>query len=267
MESWKRRKRAREAQTKDETSSGNGWRGVILDALRRGVEENREAERTLTNNKQRKNTNMSELETLLGLRAQRTESRESKRPQGPTSVKLLALLGACGLGLESVSEITGIDSSVLRNLIESVDPDELKQLTRGYVTKLNRPMEEKLKAGAGLAVDRILSILASPSSNDKEVLNASKELLDRHLGKAVQRSEILNANLNIDADELQLKRDLEASNLRLKQLMEDREKVKGSLTAQGSSNASLLVSNKEAIIELPPETARPIPATVPNTKS
>lgn len=142
---------------------------------------------------------------------------------GSLSVRLIALLQASGIGLGLASEIIGAEADQLQAIAEG--SDQFPDLLRSYQAKLNRPVEERIKNGAAIALDRILLLIASPKSSDKDVLNASRDLLDRYLGKAIQRSELLTANLNVDANEAQLMRDLEAGQNRIAALMAERAKL------------------------------------------
>lgn len=136
--------------------------------------------------------------------------------------KLLALLSAQGISVVEVSELCTIPLEALNSVVEN-DEFYAKRVME-YSVKLNQPLEVRIKAAANLAMGRLLQVLVDPASGTKEIISAAKEMLDRHLGKSVQKMQV-DMQTSVDGDFLQLQKDIKASDARLDALLEQRKKL------------------------------------------
>lgn len=77
---------------------------------------------------------------------------------------------------------------------------------------------------AELAISRCLAILSNPSTGSKEVLQIAKDFMDRHFGKALQRTEFVGT-FQVGEGNKEIEANLVAANKRLDELMLMRNKM------------------------------------------
>jgi hypothetical protein len=139
-------------------------------------------------------------------------------------VKMLALLRAKGLVAEEVSTIVGIDPSAFALLVSNYGEDAFGELCATYSTRVSKGSEERIKTAAELAIGRCISILADPRTSSKEVIALAKDFMDRHFGKALQRTEFVGT-FQVGEGNKEIESNLAAANKRLEELMGMRNKM------------------------------------------
>jgi hypothetical protein len=97
-------------------------------------------------------------------------------------------------------------------------------LVMQYSVKLNQSDTERIKQGSELALSRVLSMLADPNISAKDLVGIARDLMDRQHGKATQKIEY-NGMLLGEKNLVEIEKKQEATNKRLGELLEMRQKV------------------------------------------
>lgn len=147
-----------------------------------------------------------------------TPPRENPLP------KLLALFRAKGLTTEDVAGITGMNLGLLQAVLADYGEDRFAELCTHYSTKVSKGSEERIKVAAELAIGRCISILSNPATSSKEVIMLAKDFMDRHFGKALQRTEFVGT-FQVGDGNKEIESNLAAANKRLEELMKMRTKM------------------------------------------
>jgi hypothetical protein len=172
------------------------------------------------------------MDALLGPAASRpkvaTVNVSSPQPmQGQQKItataKMIALLSAKGVGIEQVAQVTGINLESLKMACDG-SSEAFDKLVMQYSVKLNQSDTERIKQGSELALSRVLSMLADPNISAKDLVGIARDLMDRQHGKATQKIEY-NGMLLGEKNLVEIEKKQEATNKRLGELLEMRQKV------------------------------------------
>jgi hypothetical protein len=157
-----------------------------------------------------------------------TARAENTLTKGELVKGLVALLNAKGVSVDEVCEFLKVPFEPLNELTkEDGFPEQVMRLS----VLLQQPLEERLASASSIASARMLRIIADPSSTNKDVIAAAKDVLDRHMGKAMQKVSIQSTNLSVDASFEEIQKNIAASDARISQLVEMRSKLKLGLAA------------------------------------
>lgn len=152
-------------------------------------------------------------------------SEGTKAPQLENPLpKLLALFRAKGLSTEDVAEITGVNLDAANEIVDKFGRDRFNELCTTYSLRVSKGSEERIKIAAELAISRCVRILSDPATSSKEVIVLARDFMDRHFGKALQRTEMVGT-FQIGEGQKEIDNNLAAANKRLGELMSMRQKM------------------------------------------
>lgn len=160
-------------------------------------------------------------------------SAEPTPPRENPVPKFLALFRAKGLTTEEVASVTGVSLPLMNAILADYGEDRFAELCTTYATKVSKGPEERIKVVAELAISRCLAILSNPSTGSKEVLQIAKDFMDRHFGKALQRTEFVGT-FQVGEGNKEIEANLVAANKRLDELMLMRNKMLESRNANAA---------------------------------
>lgn len=138
---------------------------------------------------------------------------------GPALRRYYAILFAVGLSNENVEKIMNTDLETVESFR---DDKHVTELISDIQMAMGMSPEKRLAASTQAAIDVKLMLLRT---GDHRIQNAvSTELLDRNLGKPLQTTQNINANLNVNASPAELDVRLQQAMDRLL-LLEEKKKT------------------------------------------
>ena len=143
-------------------------------------------------------------------------------------VGMLALLNAKGVSTLEVSELCGLPLDALEFLSSE---EGFSQKVMELSVKLNLPLDTRLANASNIAAARMLRILSDPESSNKDVISAAKDVLDRHMGKAMQKVSISSTSVSLETSFEELQRSIKAADDRVAGLLDLRAKLLNNASA------------------------------------
>jgi hypothetical protein len=121
--------------------------------------------------------------------------------------RLICALAAQGLLPQEIAKAVNVGVGTVRTTL--AQPWARARIREFIDQSAEDSIQQLFSTYAGLAVDTLVKNMTSEKATANAQISAAKEILDRHLGKALLRTENTNRNISVSAEGDELDRELD----------------------------------------------------------